>query len=368
MPPTDAKPAYFISSHGFGHAARSCAVVDALGRRSPGLEVEIWSAVPPWFFGDSLDHPVLQHDEVTDLGLVQRTALDEDLPETLRRLEDWVPPKASTVQRLVDALHRRGITHVVADISPLGLEVARRGGWPAALIENFTWDWIYSGYLEDAPGFGAFIPKLRDTFAGAALHLQVEPFCRPVDGATACPPVSRSPRLDRPEVRQRLGIPEDASAVLVTMGGIEWDYGDLESRLADLADDVWLIIPGSCREPERHGRVVRLPHRSDFYHPDLMHAVDAVLGKLGYSTLAEVWRAGVPFAYVPRSRFPESPPLEAWVQDNLPHLRVTPERFTEGGWLDDLPRLLERPRNPRRTPEEDGAEVVAEHLLKWMGS
>lgn len=360
------KLAYFISSHGFGHGARSCAIIDALDRLDPSLDIEIWSALPDWFFADSLRRPLTVHDEVTDLGLVQSNALEEDLPATLRQLRQWVPSPPPRVGGLVKAIRERRITHLVADISPLGLDVAAAAGIPSALVENFTWDWIYRGYLEAEPAFGPIADQLERSFATASLRLQVEPFCHRQQHALHCSPVSRRPRSSRPDTRRRLGIPEGAPMILVTMGGIEWDFSDLESRLNALSADHWLVIPGSCAEPQRQGRVVRLPHRSDFYHPDLIHAADAVLGKLGYSTLAEVWSAGLPFAYIPRGRFPESPPLEAWVQRRMAALRIDPQRFVDGRWLEDLGQLLDCPPSSKPRTGIDGADEVAHHLLRWL--
>lgn len=362
------KLAYFISSHGFGHAARSCAIINALGHLRPQLEIEIWSAVPEWFFTDSLDHPTRVHAESTDLGLVQHNALEEDLPETLRQLAEWVPSPEHRVETLLGALRRQQITHLVADISPLGLDVAQAGGYPAALVENFTWDWIYRGYLDAEPAFAPFADRLETSFTTADLRLQVEPFCNPHSGAYHCPPVSRLPRLGRSALRRSLGVPQDAAMVLVTMGGIEWDFSALAAHLGRQGSDYWLVIPGSCQEPHRLGQVVRLPHRSDFYHPDLIHAADAVLGKLGYSTIAEVWSAGLPFAYIPRGRFPESPPLEAWVQEHLPGLRIDPQHFVDGQWLDQLPALLACPRRRRDPARETGALSAARRIANWANN
>lgn len=46
--------AYFVSPHGFGHAARSCAIMSALQAREPGIGLEIFTTVPRWFFAESL--------------------------------------------------------------------------------------------------------------------------------------------------------------------------------------------------------------------------------------------------------------------------------------------------------------------------
>ncbi len=357
--------ATFVSAHGFGHAARTCGVIEATRRLRPKARFEVFTTVPQWFFEQSLSRPVHHHHTPTDLGLVQRSSLVEDLEETLRQLEDWIPFRDQRLAELGTAVTELGCDRVLCDISPLGLAVARRCGLPAMLVENFTWDWIYRGYAHAEPTFNGIADYLEGIFASADLRVQAEPFCRRVDTAEVSPPISRMPRLDRDEVRRRLQVPTEARLVMLTMGGVEWDYAGIDTqlrRLESLRPETWLVVPGSTPKPRRVGRAVLLPHRSDFYHPDLIQAADAVIGKLGYSTIAEVHRAGVPFGYVPRPAFPESPPLEAWVQDHLPYRRIGADAFAEWGWLDDIEPLLAQ---SKRSPESpDGGELVAQRLLE----
>ena len=370
---------YFVSSHGFGHAARACAVLAALARLRPGLQVTVVGETPEWFFHDSLGPKIAPRIKLrfrraaTDVGLSQTDALVEDLEATAHALEDWwpegptAPPAEHRLAPLADSVS--GADGVICDISPFGLVAAHRVGVPSLLVENFTWDWIYHGYgtgTAAANPLARWVEPMAECFALAGRRVQTSPFCDAVAGATPVPPVARSPRRTRREIRRQLALPGDEPMVLVTMGGIEWDYAALELRLGNPALP-WLVIPGGCPEPRRHGRCLRLPHRSDFYHPDLVHAADAVVGKLGYSTLAEVWSAGIPFGYVPRARFPESPPLAAWVARNLPHHPIAPDRFIGGQWLDDLGPLLSLTPNPR-SETEHGADAVARAALDLVES
>ena len=71
--------------------------------------------------------------------------------------------------------------------------------------------------------------------------------------------------------------------------------------------DVTFVIPGGADDYLWQENLVLLPHHSRFYHPDLVAAADAVVGKVGYSTVAETFHAGAPLGYVPRTRFRESP-------------------------------------------------------------
>lgn len=62
--------AYFITPHGFGHAARAAAVMAAIHRVAPNVCSEIFTTVPPWFSSVSLTGPYVYHPCVTDVGLV----------------------------------------------------------------------------------------------------------------------------------------------------------------------------------------------------------------------------------------------------------------------------------------------------------
>ncbi|MEE8526528.1 MAG: hypothetical protein V3T72_21545 [Thermoanaerobaculia bacterium] len=361
--------AYFISSHGFGHAARACAVMAAVHDRQPDLHFELFTSVPRWFFEDSLGHPVDLHAGGADFGWVQTDALQEDLPATVAALKQRIPFQSGELDHLARRLEELGVGLVICDIAPVGLAAARRAGLPSLLIENFTWDWIYRHYAETEPDLEPIADDLGELFDSADVHIQTEPCCRPLATAQQVAPVSRRPRQNRRATRRQLGIPEDAAGrparlVMVTMGGIEWDYADLERRLAARGrDNWWLLVAGAADEPRRVGQAILLPHRSDFYHPDLIHAADGVIGKLGYSTLAEIAAAGVAFGYVPRPGFAESPVLEAWVREHLPHLRVEAESFVSGRWLDQVETLLSVPR--RRRPIADGGDEIARRIVTW---
>ncbi|MEZ4565569.1 MAG: hypothetical protein R2860_00925 [Desulfobacterales bacterium] len=75
--------AYFVSSHGFGHAARSCAVMNAIFKRWPFVRFDIFTRTPEWFFKNSLAAPFVYHSCVTDVGLVQTDPLHFDPDKTI---------------------------------------------------------------------------------------------------------------------------------------------------------------------------------------------------------------------------------------------------------------------------------------------
>lgn len=381
--------AYVVSSHGFGHAARACAVIEALWERDPQIRIEILAGTPEWFFAQSLGHRAPSpesyrvHRATTDVGLRQTSALREDADATRRALDELLPFDQGC-RPLADALAATEPDLVVCDVSPWGLAAARRIGVPSVLVENFTWDWIYAGYPELEP----YVEPFADAFALADRRIQTEPICRPVDGALGVPPVSRRPRRDRGETRRRLGVADEAELVMVTMGGVEWRYdalGALEAsdRSAAGRPRVWLVAGGAPSDDERagddgeagdavrRGNVLLLPHRSRHYHPDLVAASDVVVAKLGYSTLAEVASAGARLAYVPRPAFPESPPLERWARDELVARRVEPREMEAADWAARVAEhvdALSSTEATRTPPPHGGAGRVAEEIVSLPAS
>ena len=355
--------AVVVSAHGFGHAARASAVMAALAQRRPELRFEIVTTVPRWFFEQSLAAPFSVHRLVTDVGLVQRTPLEEDLDATADRLDRLLAPRSGRLERLAGRIARLGCRLLVADIAPLGIAAARRLGIPSVLVENFGWDWIYRGYAESAPRLARHAEALAALSATADLHVQTEPACRREASAVAVPPVARQRRTAPSELRRALGVPPDARLVVLTMGGVGWSYRGLEA--AERHPRAWFVVPGGAQQPRRRGRVLLLPFRSELYHPDLVQAADVVVGKLGYSTVAEAYHARAAMAYLARPRFRESAVLAEFVRRTAPSADITEAAFNDGSWLDAVDCLLdaERPGGPR----VNGADAAATAILDRFG-
>ncbi len=356
--------AYFVTSHGYGHAARSTAIMAALQKINPALQFHIFTQTPRYFLEDSLTGPFTYHTLMTDIGVAQQSSLTEDLAETVRRLNDFLPFAPAHLDRLAQQLTQRHCRLVICDISPLGIAVAKAAHLPSLLVENFTWDWIYEGYLPREAGLGRHIAYLQSHFSAADYRLQTEPVCHrtPAD-LVITTPISRAFRSSIAKTRQQLGLPSGVKLVMITMGGILEQYSFLE-QLKQISG-IYFVIPGPVEQPQQQHNLFLLPHHSPFFHPDLINAADAVIGKVGYSTIAEVYQAGVPFGYVARPKFPESEFLVAYIEAKLPGLPLAKTDFMTGRWLSRLPELLAIPRVKRSGPNgaEQAARFVWERVL-----
>lgn len=351
--------AFFVTPHGFGHATRTAALMQAIHDAEPAARFVVVTTASPWIFAESLNTPFEVLPVATDVGLVQHDALREDLATTVQRLEALVPPPRALVADLAARLRERGVRGVVCDIAPLGIAVARAAGVPSVLVENFTWDWIYEGYVEREPGLRRFLAPLRALTERADLHVQARPVCAPREGAFQVGPIARAARQPADAVRRELGIQPGQRLVLLTMGGVGFDGHD-RARLSRLPDVVVALTGSAGDEPRREGSLWLLPTRGGPYHPDLVAASDAVVGKLGYSTVAEAALAGVPIISVERPAFRETAVLADYVATTLGGETLGQDAFARGDWLERLPRLLSMPR-PR--PVAGGAGEAADLVL-----
>lgn len=344
-----------ISAHGFGHAARTAAVILALAELTP-VHCTVVSQIPHWFFRSCLPCPFVHYPWQTDVGLVQLSAFREDLPATVRALRKFYPLRPERISRVAEVF--AGCDLVLCDIAPLGIAAARQAGIPSVLLENFTWDWLYEGYLAQCAGLRPFLSCLRDLNRQADYHIQATPICAPGACDLLAGPIARRIHSSRAEIRQKMGVAAEQRLVLVSMGGL--GMAGLSLSLPDDGGNILYLVAGQGTEAEAGKHVRFLPPDSGLDHPDLVAASDAVIGKTGYSTLAEVYRAQVPFGYIRRHGFRESGALVSFIRQEMAGLEIPEQELAEGGLAARIPALFALAPPPRRLP--DGADQCAVFL------
>ncbi|MGD2186088.1 MAG: glycosyltransferase family protein [Desulfobacterales bacterium] len=352
--------AFFISPHGFGHAARAASVMEALAEIEPSLQFDVFTTVPAWFFNHSNAFAFKYHWLLTDIGLVQITPFQEDLTATIRELKNFLPYDHSQIAAVAAKIRHLKSELVVCDIAPMGILVAKEAGVPSVLIENFTWDWIYQNYEE--PEIRQFAQYLQSIFAQVSCHIQTEPICSPAPVHYACAPASRKIKIPAGAVRQELGLSNNCKVVMITTGGTPKQYGFIDQLKT--RDGIHFIIAGASHSVCVQDNLTFLPQNSTFFHPDLINASDAVIGKVGYGTVAEVYHSGVPFGYIARSHYRESKPLVHFIENKMHGFAISESEFQSGSFIGDLEKLLEIPRVERNSP--NGADQIAAYLINRL--
>lgn len=355
--------AYFITSHGYGHAARAAGVMAAMRQIDPAIRFEIFTTIPQIFFETSVGSNLGYHEVLNDVGLVQDTPTQENVPATLDALGKMYPFDGEMVLQLSETTMLLNCSVAACDISPLGIAVAQKAGIPSILIENFRWNWIYQNYQKFDNRFTTHIHYLRGIFESADYFIQTEPVCVRHNADLTTTPISRLPRTSRTEVRTHLGIQPTDKVIYLSMGGSVWDT----SFLKDLEEEskYTFIISGGNMPPQRQGNVLFLDVNS--YMPDVLAACDAVICKTGYSTLAEVYYAGIPFGYISRPQFPESQILEEYIESEMQGLKIPEADFFSGEFTHHIDEMLSLPRIERDV-STNGAQTAARFILDIVRS
>lgn len=347
------KIACFISPHGFGHATRVIAVLEALKELHPDCHAHLFTTVSEALFGSLSGFTY--HPESVDIGLVQSSALTVDIPATCTQLDRLLPYPADRLAELADRC--AGCSIILCDIAPLGIAIGRLARIPTVLLESFTWDWIYEPYCQKYPELQRHARFLGDLFRRADYRIQTEPLCREARRDVVCGPIFRRLRMTSDKIRARLDV-RDRSLILITLGGIHQRLPELR-RFEELPD-LFFVIAGQPQTEQVAENCLLLQRDTDLSHPDLIGAADLVVCKAGYSTIAECCQAGARVIVIGRDDYPESQPLQSYVKRVLAGVSITAELYERGGWLPIARELLSRPKPAPAA--ENGADRVAAFL------
>lgn len=377
--PSSSRPGaivFYISGHGFGHAARQVEVINALEPtlRATGSDamIALRTAADAWLLDRTLRARVERLPAVVDTGIVQIDSLHLDEDATFREARAFYASFEARAAAEADLLRALRARVVVSDIAPLGFEAAHRANVPSIGIGNFTWDWIYEGYPGHSPDAGIIISTIRvaNRKATTALRLPLHGGFATFPSIEDIPFIARHAARSRDEVRVAFGIPLDKPAVLASFGAYGID------RLADGAIDcagTWTIVVsdrttsagGAAAGGVLHVNEDRIYDRG-FRYEDLVGAVDVVLTKPGYGIVSECIANGTALAYTSRGRFPE---YDVFVREMPQFLRcafVSQEDLRAGRWRAPLEAALAQAAPPRvRT---DGAEVAVARILEYLGT
>ena len=355
---------YYISSHGYGHAARQQAVIKELSAR--GVAVYVRTATPEKFF-KSAKHI---HHQRYDIGMIQHDALHFDIPASLQWMADFLSQQEALIQGEIDFIQQNDIRLIVSDMPAIACEIAWRVGLPSVVMTHFTWDWVYEHYTTDYPQYQYVVDTIREQYAKATLSLQMQlPIPHPFEmfaNVEPTPLIYNATTQTRAEVRAKFDIPEDMPMILLSMGGHDWGDSNIRA-LQSFTDVIFLVMPSAWGQVEDTPKYFRqVPMGYADYHNLIAHA-DVVVGKAGGSTVAEVIGHQTPMIYtLPNyEEWRESQLLAQTLQDYASANDVPMSDFMAGAWVDCLPELLSRTHYWAEI-DRDGVSKTATRLLQFL--
>ncbi|MFH1740536.1 MAG: hypothetical protein ABIH23_16125 [bacterium] len=344
--------AWYISSHGFGHASRTCAVVEHVPSE---IEIELVTDVPRWLFDCSLHRPFGYRKLRHDPGLIQLNCTEFDPEATANTwrhlLSDYPQIADEEAER-----YRTRSPLVVGDISPLAVLVAERLGTGSVCVANFSWDWILEPSVPQSVALREVQQSIAEIYQRCGLLLRT-----PFRGDLSVFPevrdvglVVRRPTLSRLEAREHFDLPLDKPIVLISFGGHNQE-GVTPEILERYPDIHFIRIREDCPAPNFH------VFPSETYHPNLVAASDIVFCKLGYGIVGEALASDTDLLHLERHGFPEHEIFEEQLPQYLHLRKISRTEFQAGAW-DGLHDLLSvRNNRPPQSPYSNlmgGAEAA----------
>ena len=359
---------FYISGHGFGHAARQIEAINAFGALDGGsTQIVIRTTAAQWLFDRTVRVPFTLLADPVDTGIVQIDSLRLDERATVHRANAFHATLVEKARQDAAVLRKHDARLVVVDAPPLGCAAAAAAGVPSVVCANFTWDWIYQGY--DPPP--DLILRIQEAYrkAKAAWRLPMHGGFETFVNITDVPFIARHSTHPRDDVRRRLNLPLDVPLALSSFGG----YGvrDLDIAMLDCLDLVGIVLTGRGDQATPSVPGVSFVDEAHLYgsglrYEDLVSAVDVVVTKPGYGIIAECIANETAMLYTSRGRFVE---YDVLVREMPRYLRcryLPLEDLLAGRWREGLEELLPQTPPPER-PRTDGADVVARKIAdSWQ--
>ncbi|NJK62959.1 MAG: glycosyl transferase [Synechococcaceae cyanobacterium SM2_3_1] len=347
-----------VTAHGFGHATRTAAVMQALVRLNPEVLPIFVTPSPPWLLDKYMEGRYLHRPRRLDVGVIQKDGLQMDLEATLAELAAFQQGSAQLIEAEVAFIETNRVRLVFGDIPPIAAAIANKARLPCWMEGNFGWDFIYRPYGSE---FKPYVQWIQDLYSRCDRLLKL-PMHEPMAAFPHQELVGMTggdPRFRAEEVREKLSLDPDRPLVLLTFGGfgiLDFPYAAIE-KFPD-----WLFLTFDAHAPE-------LPNlrclNGEIWRPvDVMLLCSQVVSKPGYGTLSEALRLGIPMNCITREGFAESPLLIEGLKRYGKHRIVPQEVFFEQPWT-----FLEDPFVDPTHPEEldtQGNQAIAQALNDYL--
>ncbi len=336
-----------ITPHGFGHAAVTLAVLEALEQQAPaGLDVTFLTTLPETVLRARWGRPcrVVEHAAATDFGMLMASSTGIRVADSLAAYTDAHARWDAMVAEEAAIMAPIAPDVVVSCISYAALAAAQMLGLPNVGLGPFTWREIVAAYSDQSAAVSAVLATMGEVYGAADAMIATTPaVAMDLPNLRTVGPVGRPGRARRGDLR----LAGHERVALVALGGI----------VEDLPVAQW---------PQVEGWRWMVPDEIAISVPDAIASCDAVITKPGYGTFVEAACAGTPLLYRDRPDWPETAGMARWLSGHVPCLGVDAETFLTGRLENHLRMLMQGRRGPRARP--DGNHQAADIILEVLDS
>lgn len=323
---------FYVSDHGFGHAARNIPIIRELLAIDETLKIIVKTGFAQGEFIQSnfLDESRLSViKESMDVGLILKPmSFEIDVPALETCVGNYIETWEKRIEKEKEFLVDEQPDLIVSDIVPWVFQAAKQANMPSVLISNFTWVDIYEEYLraELVKAYQDCYDLADDVFMYELSGLKMKNRFVKYDEMSLC---AREFDLSAvAKIQSRYELP----LVFVSVG-----------RSVDLAEEIdvsnepyhFIVTEGIQLVGEN---VTYLAKETPNTH-DYVCASQFVITKAGFGTVAEALLAKKKIVVIQRDRIAEDRATVEWL---VSHGLALPIQYEKGLHLSQLLRDLKQ--------------------------
>ncbi len=328
-----------LTAHGFGHAAMTAPVVNALRQRHPDLRLTLRSTLPRWFLHSKYQGEFEIVDEACDFGFSMHDAFSVDVSASLARYREFHQGWSHKIAAEQQRLREMAPDLILSNVAYLPFAAAKQLNIPAVGLCCLNWADLFHHYMAGASDAERIEHQIRQAYLDCSAFICPAPS---MEMAWLCTHhVDALGTLGRPrrnELLAKLGLDANQRLVLVSLGGIKTE---LDITQWPVIDNVHYLVPAEAQHQRDDCHAFE-----SLYIPfiDALASCDVFLTKPGYGAFSEAALNGTPVLYTERDNWPEQASLTTWLADQTPQRAISQGQLATGDFAQALSELLSASR------------------------
>jgi predicted DNA-binding antitoxin AbrB/MazE fold protein len=354
---------FSITSHGFGHGAISCSVINRLMTYYPNIKISVMTLLPKSYLNSRLSNDFDYYQIGSDFGMLMSSPIGIDIENSRKKYQHLFENWQLCVNTEKQLLREIQPNILISNISPISLDAAQQLGIKTASVCPFNWAQIYHAYClsndDNSASKKAVYQKMKSVYQVTDQVFKPLPFVPLDDGnEIAIASINDQPVADLEHLLESL--PKNTSKIgLIALGGLAFP---LNLQCWPKIDGLhWLVdqsIP-SLRTDMSHISAIK----QSFLQ--LVASSDFIITKPGYGTYCEVASIAkykkIRVVSLVRPDWPETPYLNKFLMERVPFVEVNEKQLTGEALKGVIETLSKRPY-PAEFLCEDGAMQLIEMI------
>ena len=303
--------AFYITTHGYGHATRSIAIIRDL-IKNPEFNVTICSNFPDnvlrkWFQPNSVKF----HKSETLFRIKYEDFIQVNLAESLKIFKEGYSKRQSYIDGEYEYCKNSKIDLIISDICPFPFDVAHKLNIPSIAISNFSWYSIFKhiateSNLKDYED----IESLKNSYEKADILFRL-PFSIDMDYFKEIKDVTlvvRKLTRNRKQIRDYLNIVDEDFLIFFGLTDFKFSGDKLVEKfnqMKKIHPNLTILFSSFLKSSVPEQDYFKFISDSEQESQDYLNASNVVVGKTGYGTVSECVAYEKPLIYTTRKNFIE---------------------------------------------------------------